>query len=61
MDTDPMLSASSIDYNESATTNYLQGVDGKYGLRIKVATAADNTLKRGDKVKVSLYRRHPRP
>ena len=54
MDTDPMLSASSIDYNESATTNYLQGVDGKYGLRIKVATAADNTLKRGDKVKVSL-------
>lgn len=54
MDTNPMLSASSIDYNESATTNYLQGTDGKYGLRIKVASAADNTLKRGDKVKVSL-------
>ncbi len=54
MDTNPMLSASSIDYNESATTNYLQGVDGKYGLRIKVAEAGDNTLKRGDKVKVSL-------
>lgn len=54
MDTDPMLSASSIDYNESATTNYVQGTDGRYGLRVKVATAADNILKRGDKVKVSL-------
>lgn len=54
MDTDPMLSASSIDHNESATTNYVQGTDGKYGLRVKVASAADNILKRGDKVKISL-------
>lgn len=54
MDTNPMTSATSYDDNESAITNYVQSLDGKYGMRLKFATAADNTLKKGDKVKISL-------
>lgn len=54
METNPMTSATSYDDNESAITNYVQSLDGKYGMRIKFATAADNTLKKGDKVKISL-------
>lgn len=54
METNPMTSATSYDDNESAITNYVQSLDGKYGMRLKFATAADNTLKKGDKVKISL-------
>lgn len=54
METNPMTSATSYDDNESAITNYVQSLDGKYGMRIKFATAADNTLNKGDKVKISL-------
>lgn len=54
METTPMTSATSYDDNESAITNYVQSLDGKYGMRLKFATAADNTLKKGDKVKISL-------
>ena len=54
METNPMTSATSYDDNESAITNYVQSIDGKYGMRLKFATAADNTLKKGDKVKISL-------
>ena len=54
METNPMTSATSYDDNESAITNYVQSLDGKYGMRIKFATTADNTLKKGDKVKISL-------
>lgn len=54
METNPMTSATSYDDNESAITNYVQSLDGKYGMRIKFATAADNTLKKGDKVKIFL-------
>ena len=54
METNPMTSATSYDANESAITNYVQSLDGKYGMRLKFATAADNTLKKGDKVKISL-------
>lgn len=54
METNPMTSATSYDDNESVITNYVQSLDGKYGMRLKFATAADNTLKKGDKVKISL-------
>ena len=54
METNPMTSATSYDDNESAITNYVQSLDGKYGMRLKFALAADNTLKKGDKVKISL-------
>lgn len=54
METNPMTSATSYDDKESAITNYVQSVDGKYGMRLKFANAADNTLKKGDKVKISL-------
>lgn len=54
METNPMTSATSYDDNESAITNYVQSLDGKYGIRLKFATTADNTLKKGDKVKISL-------
>ena len=54
METNPMTSATSYDDNESAISNYVQSLDGKYGMRLKFATAADNTLKKGDKVKISL-------
>ncbi len=54
METNPMTSATSYDDNESAITNYVQSLDGKYGMRLKFATTADNTLKKGDKVKISL-------
>ena len=54
METNPMTSATSYDDNESAITNYVQSLDGKYGMRLKFATAADNILKKGDKVKISL-------
>ena len=54
METNPMTSATSYDDNESAITNYVQSLDSKYGMRLKFATAADNTLKKGDKVKISL-------
>lgn len=54
METNPMTSATSYDDNESAITNYVQSLDDKYGMRLKFATAADNTLKKGDKVKISL-------
>lgn len=54
METNPMTSATSYDDNESAITNYVQSLDGRYGMRLKFATAADNTLKKGDKVKISL-------
>lgn len=54
METNPMTSATSYDDNESAITNYVQSLDGKFGMRLKFATAADNTLKKGDKVKISL-------
>lgn len=54
METNQMTSATSYDDNESAITNYVQSLDGKYGMRLKFATAADNTLKKGDKVKISL-------
>lgn len=54
METNPMTSATSYDDNESAITNYVQSLDGKYGMRLKFATAVDNTLKKGDKVKISL-------
>ncbi len=54
METNPMTSATSYDDNESAITNYVQSLDGKYGMRLKFATAAGNTLKKGDKVKISL-------
>ena len=54
METNPMTSATSYDDNESAITNYVQSLDGKYGMRLKFAMAADNTLKKGDKVKISL-------
>ncbi len=39
--------------DESKSTNYVQSLDGKYGVRIKFASA-NSTLKKGDKVKVSL-------
>lgn len=54
METNPMTSATSYNDNESAITNYVQSLDGNYGMRLKFATAADNTLKKGDKVKISL-------
>ena len=54
METNPMTSATSYDDNESAITNYVQSLDGRYGMRLKFATSADNTLKKGDKVKISL-------
>ena len=54
METDPMLSAAAYDENESAVTNYVQSTDGRYGFRIKVDAAASNTLKKGEKVKISL-------
>lgn len=38
---------------EVQMTNYVQSLDGQYGLRIKF-TAANSTLKKGDKVKISL-------
>lgn len=38
---------------ESRITNYVQSLDGKYGMRIKF-TSANATLKKGDKVKISL-------
>lgn len=57
METNPMTLVASVvsyDDNESAITNYVQSLDGKYGMRLKFETAADNTLKKGDKVKISL-------
>ncbi len=53
METNPMTSSTSYDDNESAVTNYIQTADGKYGIRLKF-TAAETSLKKGDKVKVSL-------
>ena len=54
METNPMTAPDAYDADESAKTNYVQSADGKYGFRLKFASAADNTLKKGDKVKISL-------
>lgn len=54
METNPMTAPDAYDADESAKTNYVQSADGKYGFRLKFAAAADNTLKKGDKVKISL-------
>ena len=54
METNPMTAPNAYDADESAKTNYVQSADGKYGFRLKFAAAADNTLKKGDKVKISL-------
>lgn len=53
METNTMTSIPFTD-EESRITNYVQSLDGKYGMRLKFATAAGNTLKKGDKVKISL-------
>lgn len=54
METNPMKSAQAFDANESAITNYLQSIDGRYGFRIKLDAASSNTFRKGEKVKVSL-------
>ena len=54
METNPMTAPDAYDADESAKTNYVQSADGKYGFSLKFAAAADNTLKKGDKVKISL-------
>ena len=54
METDPMLSATTIDTERSQKINYVQSLDGEYGFRIEVSTKEDNILKKGDKVKISL-------
>lgn len=54
METNPMTAPDAYDADESAKTNYVQSADGKYGFRLKFAASADNTLKKGDKVKISL-------
>lgn len=54
METNPMQSNGTFNSNESLITNYVQSTDGKYGFRVKFTSAADNTLKKGDKVKISL-------
>lgn len=47
------------DYNVVNTTEnlrmaYVQTLDGKYGARLEFFTASNNTLKRGDKLKITL-------
>lgn len=54
METNKMLSSGTYSTDESLITNYVQSVDGRFGIRLKFASAADNTLKKGDKVKISL-------
>ncbi len=39
---------------ENDRTAYVQSLDGKYGFRLKFASVADNTLKRGQKVRVAI-------
>lgn len=53
METNPMTSDAVFSSDESQMTNYIQSADGKYGLRLKF-TAAETSLRKGDKVKVSL-------
>lgn len=54
MEVNPNLTYSSIDFTESIKTAYIQSLDGSFGLRIKTATEADNTLSRYSKVTISL-------
>jgi len=54
MEVNPNLTYSSIDFAESAKTAYIQSLDGNYGLRVKAATEADNTLSRYSKVTINI-------
>lgn len=42
-------------YDDNDRTAYVQTLDGKYGFRLVFKSAADNTLHRGDKLKLFLY------
>lgn len=46
---------SSIDYNGSKTSVYLESVDGKYGFCLHTKAITDNVFKQYDKVQVLLY------
>ncbi len=50
----PNTSVNRIDFTATAKTGYAQSEDGKYGFRLQFATAADNTLHRGDKIRLYL-------
>lgn len=54
METNLMGTNAAFTADESLITNYVQSTDGNCGFRLKFASAADNTLKKGDKVKISL-------
>jgi len=54
METNPNLTYSSMDFTENNKTTYMQSADGSYGIRIKTASEADNTLARYSKATIKL-------
>lgn len=54
MDQNLNTGPNSITTDENDRTNYVQSMDGRYGFRLKFATAADNVCLRGEQVKILL-------
>lgn len=54
METNPHVSFSSIDMDETYKTAYIESLDGKYGFRLKFRTQDENTLVRYSKVSILL-------
>ena len=50
----PQTTVSSIDYNGSKTTFYLQSKDGRYGFCVQTATPEDNIFERYSEVQIQL-------
>lgn len=54
VETTPNSAPNATDYTVNAKTAYVQMLDGSYGYRVQLNSAADNTLERYSQVKISL-------